>query len=596
MCSLIPSYDAFGNLLVQTHTELNVAYTTRYTYDAGNRVSSITYPDGRVVSTPRDALGRITDVSTSVNGTAATIASARSFRPDGLLLGQRFGNGLDEVRQYDLQGRLTYQSLGSADTRLYDYDANGNLKTLQSLPLVGVYGYDALDRLSQDQRTTTATTSSSFTYDANGNRQSENLGTYSYLANSNRLSTTPTGGITLDAAGNTLSDGTRSYTYNNAGHLSTVAGAGYSYNAQRLRSRKIVGSVGTVYHYDLSGNLIAESDTAGVLRRSYVWADGQALAQIEPVTTLPPDMIVDNPQATFTGTWATATSIAGFYGTNYRTNTKGTGKDKAVWSVNVSTTGTYQVYARWVAASAHASNAPFTVKHSTGSQTIAVNQRTSGGQWMLLGSYAFTAGTAGSVTLTDKANGKVIADAIKLVATSGGTTSEVVRYLHSDHLNTPRLATNATAQVVWGWEGTAFGETYPNEDSDGDGKLTTINLRFAGQYYDGESGLHYNWNRYYDPRLGRYITSDPIGLDGGLNTYTYVANNPLSFVDPLGLENICSLPTPKPPICSQMQGQEKCRCEYDLELIQCGIGVNCKLRAKIKLEQCISSDGGSEQS
>ena len=141
-----------------------------------------------------------------------------------------------------------------------------------------------------------------------------------------------------------MSDGTRSYTYNNAGHLGTVAGAGYRYNAKRQRSRKIMGSVGTVYHYDLSGNLIAETDTAGVTQRRYVWADGQPLAQVEAVTTLPPEIIVDNPQATFTGTWSTATSLTGFYGSNYRSNAKGTGKDKAVWTVNVPSTGTYQVH------------------------------------------------------------------------------------------------------------------------------------------------------------------------------------------------------------------------------------------------------------
>ena len=111
-----------------------------------------------------------------------------------------------------------------------------------------------------------------------------------------------------------------------------------------------------------------------------------------------------------------------------------------------------------------------------------------------------------------------------------------VYYYHTDPLGAPQVMTNAQGVVVWRGRYEPFGWSTVNEDPDGYGLLVKNNLRLAGQYYDSETGLHYNWNRYYDPKTGRYISSDPIGLRGGLNTYLYVKANPLRYIDPLGLE------------------------------------------------------------
>src|SRR5262249_16763125 len=117
-------------------------------------------------------------------------------------------------------------------------------------------------------------------------------------------------------------------------------------------------------------------------------------------------------------------------------------------------------------------------------------------------------------------------------------------YLHPDHLGTPRSATNSNAQIVWRWDSDPFGKASPNEDPDGDATNATVNLRFPGQYADVESGLDYNYFRDYEPSMGRYVESDPIGLDGGINTYAYVKGNPVSSFDPRGLVIPASLVEP----------------------------------------------------
>ena len=138
----------------------------------------------------------------------------------------------------------------------------------------------------------------------------------------------------------------------------------------------------------------------------------------------------------------------------------------------------------------------------------------------------------GQLLSETQADGRLIRDYIRVngIARVQIDAGERLSYLHSDHLATPRLATDNSGRIVWRWEGEAFGGAAVTA-----GVEVEINLRFPGQYFDQETGWFYNWNRYYDPSTGRYITSDPIGLAGGLNTYAYVGANPLLYTDPLGL-------------------------------------------------------------
>jgi RHS repeat-associated protein len=119
-----------------------------------------------------------------------------------------------------------------------------------------------------------------------------------------------------------------------------------------------------------------------------------------------------------------------------------------------------------------------------------------------------------------------------VVALSQGT----VRYVFADHIDTARVLTSSIDNaIVWRWDqADPFGTAMPNENPVGAGTFA-YNLRFPGQVYDRESGLHYNYYRDYDPQTGRYVQSDPIGLEDGINTYGYVGANPLQMVDPLGL-------------------------------------------------------------
>ena len=346
------------------------------------------------------------------------LASGRAYNAAGQLVSQLLGNGLVETRYYDLAGRLVTQGVGPV-TRAHYYDEAGNLTSFNENNFARTLGYDLLDRVIGSDQSNGPT--QTFAYDANGNRTSVSTDgtpiTYTYTPGSNRLAQVGMTAWTYDGAGNTVTDGARTYDHSPTGDLTQVRSGAVTLGtyANDVDHRRVLRTAESeaFYFYDKDGLRIA----------------------------------------TYTS----------FPGTTY------------------------------------------------------------GNGYIL---YAILAETD-----TLYADGEPIAQ----IQPNPNNGTETLVYLHPDHLGAPRSATSTSGTVVWRWRGSAFGEGGIDDDPDADGTHITIDLRHPGQWFDAETGLFDNWHRSYEPGTGRYVESDPIGIAGGINTYGYALQNPITNTDPLGL-------------------------------------------------------------
>lgn len=153
-----------------------------------------------------------------------------------------------------------------------------------------------------------------------------------------------------------------------------------------------------------------------------------------------------------------------------------------------------------------------------------------GGQWV--GNYSATGQVQQQAIWLDNYP-------VALIQTPTAGVPELA-YIQSDHLGTPRVVIDPVRDVaIWEWSNKSevFGDQAPANDPDGDGVAFDLALRFPGQQATDASGLFYNYQREYEPAVGRYSQSDPIGLAGGISTFAYALARPVSDLDALGLQS-----------------------------------------------------------
>jgi RHS repeat-associated protein len=484
------TYNGFGDLTQQVSPDTG---TTVNTYDSGGNLATSTDARGKVGTYTYDALNRVTSIA----------------YPDRTLT-FTYDSGTNGV------GRLTGASDASHSLG-WSYDAQGRVigkgQTVSSLTKSAGYGYT-------DGNLTSLITPSgqTITYGyANGRISSVTLNGSTTILNN--VLYEPFGPVSGWTWGNST---LAVRVYNLDGNPTDIDSAGaYTYgydDAFRITGITDVTDSNKTWSfgYDLLDRLNAASRTAETIGYTYD-ANGNRLTQTGTSAA----------SYTVSGTSNRVTSITGTPARTYNYDASGNATGYGALTFTYSDAGRMSAVADGTVTTTYLHNAlGQRVRKSNATMTVHFVYDEAG---HLLGEYDAT----GALLQETVWMGDIPIATLR----PSGSGGVVLYYLHTDHLSTPRrISRPGDNAILWRWDSDPFGGTAANEDPDGDSVAFFYNVRFPGQYFDAESGLSYNYFRDYDPMIGAYVQSDPIGLVGGLNTYAYVEARPTSLVDPLGLD------------------------------------------------------------
>jgi YD repeat-containing protein len=288
--SISYAYDQHGRTKSETRVIAGASFVTSYDYNAAGQLSAMTYPSGRKIDYVRDTVGRITALTTMMNGSVVPLVSEVSYAPFGSVQALRLGNGLQQTRGRDLDGRITSFGLSSKTVAL-TYDAASRIKSIADManPSGGTsYGYDTLDRLTSVLAPGSAQT---YSYDLVGNRKQKvnNSVTtpYTYGGPGNRLSQVGSQAIATDMNGSITNKGNATFAYDARGRMvsanTAIGHVQYTINSLGQRVRKVTPTDITVFHYDTSGKLIVETTTTGgvAATKEYIYLGDMPVAVLK---------------------------------------------------------------------------------------------------------------------------------------------------------------------------------------------------------------------------------------------------------------------------------------------------------------------------